>query len=288
MSDVARRHSGCLDKLGMTPTFVAMNIRYFEVHAFTERLFAGNPAGVCLLEETLTDERMQEIARENNLPATAFVLDRGDSFDLRWFSPSAQLELCGHGTLASGHVLFEHVGRKEKTLMFRARAGKLKVERVEGRLVLDFPARAMTACEAPQLLIDSLGEKPAEVLLGGDYLAVFDRAEQIVALRPKLEGLAQLPVRGIIVTAPGDDCDFVSRFFAPQRGITEDPVTGSTHCALVPYWSKRLGKTKLHARQLSQRGGELFCEDRGERVSIGGKAVTYLEGRLHIPELAGP
>ena len=262
-----------------------MTIHYFEVHAFTDRLFAGNPAGVCLLDEALPDELMQEIARENNLPATAFVLDRGASFDLRWFSPSAQLELCGHGTLASGHILFEHEGRREKTLTFQTRGGELNVERAEGRLVLDFPARAMAVCEAPTLLIDSLGAQPKEVLLGGDYLAVFERPEQIVALRPNLDGLAQLPVRGIIVTAPGEDCDFVSRFFAPQRGITEDPVTGSTHCALVPYWSKRLGKMKLHARQLSRRGGELFCEDRGERVQIGGKAVTYLEGRLRFPDL---
>ena len=260
-----------------------MSIRYYEVHAFTDRLFAGNPAGVCLLDEPLPEERMQEIARENNLPATAFVLDRGGFFDLRWFSPSAQLELCGHGTLASGHVLFEHIGRQEKTLMFQSRGGELKVERAEGRLVLDFPARAMASCEPPPLLIDSLGDKPQRVLLGGDFMAVFERPEQIVALRPKLEGLAQLPVRGIIVTAPGKDCDFISRFFAPQRGITEDPVTGSTHCALAPYWSKRLGKTKLHARQVSQRGGELFCEDRGERVNIGGKAVTYLEGTLRSP-----
>ena len=260
-----------------------MQIRYYEVHAFTDRLFAGNPAGVCLLDEKLPDDLMQEIARENNLPATAFVIDRGAHFDLRWFSPSAQLELCGHGTLASSHVLFEHAGRNEKSLTFHARAGELKVERGEGRLVLDFPARAMTKCEAPPLLVDSLGDRPHEVRLGGDYMAIFERASQIAELRPNLDGLAQLPVRGIIVTAPGDDCDFVSRFFAPQRGIIEDPVTGSTHCTLVPYWSTRLGKTRLHARQLSRRGGELFCEDRGPRVAIGGKAVTYLEGTLRVP-----
>jgi len=260
-----------------------MRIRFYEVHTFTDRLFAGNPAGVCLLDELLPDELMQKIARENNLPATAFVLDRGESFDLRWFSPTVQLEVCGHATLASGHVLFGHVGRQEQTLTFQTRAGELKVARADGRLVLDFPVRPVASCETPPLLIDSLGAEPREVLKGADYLAVFDRAAQVAALRPKLEGLAQLPVRGIIVTAPGDDCDFVSRFFAPQRGINEDAVTGSAHCTLVPYWAARLGRKQLHARQLSQRGGELFCEDHGDRVHIGGTAVTYLEGTLNVP-----
>ena len=260
-----------------------MSIRYYEVHAFTDRLFAGNPAGVCLLNEPLPDELMQTITRENNLPATAFVLDRGASFDLRWFSPTLELEVCGHATLASGHVLFEHVGRREEALTFQTRAGELKIARADGRLVLDFPVRPVTSCEAPPLLVDSLGAEPREVLKGADYLAVFERPEQIIALRPKLDGLAQLPVRGIIVTAPGDDCDFVSRFFAPQRGIPEDSVTGSAHCTLVPYWAARLGRKQLHARQVSQRGGELFCEDRGDRVGIGGMAVTYLEGTLRVP-----
>jgi PhzF family phenazine biosynthesis protein len=260
-----------------------MAVPYYEVHAFTDRLFAGNPAGVCLLDEALADHVLQGIAQENNLPATAFVLDRGELLELRWVSPAAELEICGHGTLASGHVLFNHGASRNDTLTFHTRAGELKVGRVDGRLLLDFPTRSVVPCEAPPLLIESLGAKPQEVLKGGDYLAVFERAEQIIALRPKLEGLAQLPVRGIIVTAPGDDCDFVSRFFAPQRGISEDPVTGSAHCALIPYWSKRLGRTKLHARQLSARGGELFCEDRGDRVGIGGTAVTYLEGTLRLP-----
>jgi PhzF family phenazine biosynthesis protein len=260
-----------------------MTIRYYEVHAFTDRLFAGNPAGVCLLDEPLPDELMQTIAHENNLPATAFLLDRGESFDLRWFSSTTELELCGHATLASGHVLFEHAGRNEETLTFHTRAGELSVGRANNRLVLDFPSRTVAPCEPQPLLIDSLGAEPREVLQGGDYLAVFQRAEEIVALRPNFEGLAQLPVRGIIVTAPGEDCDFVSRFFAPQRGIREDFVTGSAHCTLVPYWAARLGRKQLHARQVSRRGGELLCEDRGERVTIGGKAVTYLEGTLAVP-----
>jgi predicted PhzF superfamily epimerase YddE/YHI9 len=260
-----------------------LRIPYYEVHAFTERLFAGNPAGVCLPSEPLPEPLMQAIARENNLPATAFLFDRGDSFDLQWFSPTTQLELCGHGTLASGHVLFEHAG-KTQPLTFHTRAGELNVARADGRLVLDFPSRTVASCEPPPLLIDSLGAQPREVFKGDDYLAVFERAEEIVALCPNLDGLAQLPVRGIIVTAPGEDCDFVSRFFAPQRGIAEDSVTGSAHCTLVPYWAARLGRKRLHARQLSRRGGELFCEDRGDRVSIGGTAVTYIEGTLRVPD----
>ena len=260
-----------------------MRIPFYEVHTFTNRLFAGNPAGVCLVDEPLPEELMQKIARENNLPATAFVLDRGASFDLRWFSPTLELEVCGHATLATGHVLFEHLERREQALTFQTRAGDLKIARADGRLVLDFPVRPVASCEAPPLLIDSLGAKPLEVLKGADYLAVFESAEQIIALRPNLDAMAQLPVRGVIVTAPGDNCDFVSRFFAPQRGIAEDSVTGSAHCTLVPYWATRLGRKQLHARQVSQRGGELFCEDCGDRVHIGGTAVTYLEGMSNIP-----
>jgi predicted PhzF superfamily epimerase YddE/YHI9 len=259
-----------------------MRIRFYEVHTFTNRLFAGNPAGVCLVDELLPDELMQKIARENNLPATAFVLDRGASFDLRWFSPTVQLEVCGHATLATGDVLFDHLGRSEETLTFQTRAGELKIARADGRLVLDFPVRPVAPCEIPPPLIDSLGAQPREVCKGADYLAVFARAKQVVALRPNLDAMAQLPVRGVIVTAPGHDCDFVSRFFAPQRGINEDAVTGSAHCTLVPYWATRLGRKKLHARQVSQRGGELFCEDCGDRVHIGGTAVTYLEGTLRV------
>ena len=270
--------------LRMTVWLEAMTIRFYEVHAFTERLFAGNPAGVCLLDEPLPEELMQKIARENNVPATAFLLDRGTSFDLRWFSPTLELEVCGHATLASGHVLFRHLGRREQTLTFQTRAGELKIARTDGPLVLDFPIRPVASCEAPASLIDSLGAQPREVLKGADYLAAFDRAEQIIALRPNLDAIAQLRVRGVIVTAPGDDCDFVSRFFAPQRGIPEDSVTGSAHCTLVPYWAARLGRKQLHARQVSQRGGELFCEDRGDRVFIGGMAVTFLEGTLNVPK----
>ena len=261
-----------------------MTIPYFEVLAFTDRLFAGNPAGVCILEEWLPDEMLQKIAAENNLAETAFFIDRGNFFDIRWLSPSTEIDLCGHATVASAHVLFEHLGRTVNSLVFQSRsAGELRVDRVGARLVLDFPSRPAAASEAPALLGQSLGAQPSEVFKNRDYLAVFERQEQVAGLSPNLAELAKLEgVQGVCVTAPGNDCDFVSRYFAPSVGSPEDSVTGSSHCALIPYWAQRLGKTRLHARQLSPRGGELFCEDRGERVGIGGTAVTYVQGTILI------
>jgi PhzF family phenazine biosynthesis protein len=261
-----------------------MKIPYFEVLAFTDRLFTGNPAGVCILEEWLRDEMLQKIATENNLAETAFFIDRGNFFDIRWFSPSAEIDLCGHATVASAHVLFQHLGRPGDSLAFRSRSsGELRVDRAGERLVLDFPSRPAASCEAPASLADSLGAQPSQVFKNRDYIAVFERREQVAEISPNLAELAKLEgVQGVCVTAPGNDCDFVSRYFAPSVGVPEDSVTGSTHCALIPYWAKRLGKTNLHARQLSPRGGELFCEDRGDRVGIGGTAVTYVEGTMLI------
>jgi PhzF family phenazine biosynthesis protein len=261
-----------------------MKIPYFEVLAFTDRLFTGNPAGVCILEHWLRDEMLQNIATENNLAETAFFINRGNFFDIRWFSPSAEIDLCGHATVASAHVLFQHLNRPGDSLAFQSRSsGELRVDRAGERLVLDFPSRPAVPSDAPALLAESLGAQPAEVFKNRDYIAVFERQEQVATLKPDLAGIAKLEgVQGVCVTAPGNDCDFVSRYFAPSVGVPEDSVTGSTHCALIPYWAKRLGKTNLHARQLSPRGGELFCEDRGDRVGIGGTAVTYVEGTMLI------
>jgi PhzF family phenazine biosynthesis protein len=263
-----------------------MKIPYFEVLAFTDRLFAGNPAGVCILEEWLPDEMLQKIAAENNLAETAFFIDRGSFFDIRWLSPSAEIDLCGHATVGSAHVLFQHLGRSGNSLVFHSRSsGELRVDREGERLVLDFPSRPAAKCDAPALLAESLGAQPSDVFRNRDYIAVFERQEQVAALAPNLAELAKLEgVQGVCVTAPGRDCDFVSRYFAPSVGVPEDSVTGSTHCGLIPSWAKRLGKTKLHARQLSPRGGELFCEDRGDRVGIGGTAVTYVEGTMELPD----
>jgi len=259
-----------------------MTIPYFEVLAFTDRQFAGNPAGVCLLaDEWLPEALMQQIAAENNLAETAFVIERKDYFDLRWFTPAVEVDLCGHATLASAHVLFHHLGRKGDSVRFQSRSGELRVDKTDKRLVLDFPAESLSPCEPPTKLAEGLRAKPREVLKGRDYFVVFDREEDVSAIAPDLATIAQLDTQGVIVTAPGNDCDFVSRYFAPAAGIPEDPVTGSAHCALIPYWSKRLWKRELYARQISKRGGELFCEDRGQRVGIGGNAMTYVEGKLH-------
>jgi PhzF family phenazine biosynthesis protein len=260
-----------------------MTIPYYEVLTFTSRLLGGNPAGVCVLNEWLPDELMQKIAAENNLPETAFIIEREHHYDLRWMTPAVEVDLCGHATLASAYVIFKHLGRRRDTVSFQSRSGELNVDRTDDRLVLDFPSQPASPCHPPPLLAKSLRAQPFEVFKGGDYLAVFERQEDVAAITPDFGKVAKLDARGVVVTAPGNDCDFVSRFFAPAAGIPEDPVTGSTHCALIPYWSKRLGRTKLRARQISPRGGELFCEDRGPRVGIGGTAVTYIEGAVNIP-----
>jgi PhzF family phenazine biosynthesis protein len=260
-----------------------MNIPFYEVLAFTSEHFAGNPAGVCILNEWLPDKLMQAIAAENNLPETAFIVERQKYYDLRWMTPTVEVDLCGHATLASAHVIFRYLGRRRDTVPFQSRSGELNVDRDEDRLVLDFPSQPAAACDPPAKLAQGLRAEPRKVLKGRDYLAVFDRQEEVTAIAPDFDALAKLDAQGVIVTAPGDDCDFVSRYFAPGAGIPEDPVTGSTHCALIPYWSKQLGRKGLHARQLSRRGGELFCEDRGARVCIGGTAVTYLEGTIQVP-----
>lgn len=262
-----------------------MTIPYYEVLAFADHLFAGNPAGVCILNEWLPDQLLQKIAAENNLAETAFFIDRGSVYDIRWMTPTVEMDLCGHATLGSAHVIFQHLGRPGHSVTFQSHSGgELRVDRAGDRLVLDFPSRPAEASEAPDKLAEGLRAQPSEVLKGRDYLAVFEREADIAKISPNFEIVAGLEANGVIVTAPGDNCDFVSRYFAPRVGVPEDPVTGSVHCALIPYWSKRLSKRELRARQLSARGGELFCEDRGERVGIGGNAVTYSEGKLHVPE----
>lgn len=259
-----------------------MKIPYYHVDAFTSSRFAGNPAGVCLLQEWLPDEILQKIATENNLSETAFTVAGQDYFELRWFTPAAEVDLCGHATLATAFVIVHYLEHPARTIRFHSKSGWLAVERDGEWLVLDFPARPPEQCQAPEALNRGLGRQPAEVWRARDYLAVFSTPEEVLAIKPDLQQLAQLDSLGVIVTAPGQGVDFVSRFFAPQVGISEDPVTGSAHCTLIPYWSERLSKTKLTALQISARGGELFCENAGERVKIGGKAVTYLKGQIEI------
>ena len=260
------------------------SIPYFEVFAFTKRMFAGNPAGVCILSEWLPEEQLQAIAAENNLPETAFVIPHSDYFDLRWMTPTVEVELCGHATLAAAHVLFRHLDYAGSAIRFQSQGGELKVERTENRLVLDFPSRPAAETAPTQDLIAALGARPECLLHGRDFFAVFASEQEVAAIKPDFSRVARLDAQGVVVTAPGEECDFVSRYFAPAAGIPEDPVTGSTHCTLIPYWSQRLGKKKLFPRQISPRGGELFCQDRGDRVGIGGEALTYVEGKIYLGE----
>jgi PhzF family phenazine biosynthesis protein len=259
-----------------------MSIPYYQIDTFTCRPFSGNPAGVCLLADWLPDTTLQSIAAENNLAETAFVVQRDSFFDLRWFTPTLEMDLCGHATLAPAHVIFRHLGYRGAVVRFQTRSGELTVSLHEGLLTLDLPARPAAPCEIPQELNEALGANATAVAKARDYLAVFDSEQAIRSLQPDMAALMHLDCLGIIVTAPGDDCDFVSRFFAPRAGIPEDPVTGSAHCTLTPYWAQRLGRPRLRARQISLRGGELVCEHRGERVGVGGHAVTYSSGFLHV------
>lgn len=260
----------------------SMQIPYFHVDAFTRRVFAGNPAGVCLLESWPEDGLLQSIAAENNLPETAFVVPDGTGFALRWFSPRIEIDLCGHATLAAAYVLYLTGRAAGGLIRFNTRSSLLTVDSEDDLLLLDFPSRPATSYPAPAELLQGLGAVPQEVYKARDFLAVFAREEEIAALTPDFAALASLDCLGIIATAPGREVDFVSRFFAPRAGIPEDPVTGSSHCTLIPYWAGRSGKNQLLARQLSPRGGELHCEHHGDRVRIGGYAVLYQASTLEL------
>ncbi len=261
-----------------------MRIPIYQVDAFTSELFSGNPAAVCLLDDWLDDSRLQAVAAENNLSETAFLLKCDKGFDIRWFTPTTEVALCGHATLASAFVIFSCLEWPEDIVCFQSlRSGVLPVTRKDELLEMDFPARPPSRQSAPGRLTDALNHSPLEVLgTAEDLLVVLEDERAVRELNPDFPLLMQIERRGTIVSARGDQCDFVSRFFAPHVGIHEDPVTGSAHCVLIPYWAERLGRRKLHALQVSGRGGELFCEDRGYRVAIAGKAVLYLEGTVTI------
>lgn len=262
-----------------------MRVPYYQVDAFAERAFAGNPAGVCLLPHWLPDATLQGIALDNNLSETAFLVRAGAGYELRWFTPAAEIDLCGHATLASGAVLFRRYHPEERNLRFSTRyAGVLEVRREDPLLLIDLPAWPPAPCPAPPALAEILGAPPRALLGARDYLAVYDDERQIRALAPDFRRMKREIDRDVIVTAPGAEVDFVSRYFAPLYGVDEDPVTGSAHCIATPYWAQRLGRTRLRARQLSRRGGELQCELRGERVLLGGQAVLVVDGHWHVPD----
>lgn len=262
-----------------------MKLDIYQIDAFTGRVFAGNPAAVCPLPPVPSpwpaDELLQGIAAENNLSETAFFRREDDAYALRWFTPASEVDLCGHATLASAYVIFNYLDKNAARVRFSTQSGVLEVERDGDLLRMDFPSRAGRPVKDSRSVASALGREPAELLLARDYLAIYASQADVVALTPDMRQLEALGVC-VIASGPGDGADCVSRFFAPHIGIPEDPVTGSAHCTLVPYWAERLGRRSLHCRQLSRRGGELFCEARGERVAIAGRAVLYLRGEIHV------
>lgn len=264
-----------------------MKLEIFQVDAFTREAFHGNPAAVVPLEEWLPAETMLSIAAENNLAETAFFVKKDGRFELTWFTPELEIDLCGHATLASAYVIWNELGFEGDGIAFETpKSGTLLVTREGELMTLDFPSRPAEETDIPEGLGDALGAIPEKVLKSRDYLAVYNTESEVLALRPDFRAISELGVHAVIATAPGDQSDFVSRFFAPSVGVDEDPVTGSAHCTLVPYWAERLGKNELYARQVSKRGGELFCELRGDRVRIAGNAVLYLRGEIYV-EAAG-
>ena len=262
-----------------------MSIAIFHVDAFTAKPFAGNPAAVCPLVEWLDDEVLLSVAAENNLSETAFFVPRREHYELRWFTPRCEVKLCGHATLASGFVLMQILAPELKSVRFETRySGMLPVARDGSLFAMDLPSHAPWPCAArPAALINGLGKTPDEVLqIEDNYFAVYPSEQDVRSIRPNLKLLEELHPAGVAITAPGKDADFVSRYFVPSYGIPEDPVTGSTHCSLAPYWAQRLGKRTLHARQVSERGGEIWCEVEEKRVILKGNAVLTLRGELLI------
>jgi PhzF family phenazine biosynthesis protein len=259
-----------------------MRIRLVQVDAFTDKTFGGNPAAVCPLDRWLPDDLLQAIASENNLSETAYFVPKGDDYELRWFTPVAEVDLAGHPTLATAWVMINTLGIRRDAFVFRTKIGDTLVVSREGdRLAMDFPARP----PVPKNIGDvaaALGAEPLEVMAARDGFAVFAREQEVRALEPDMAKVAALDGMGLIATAPCEDCDFVSRFFAPKHNIPEDPVTGSAHTTLIPYWAKRLGKSEMFARQVSARGGEIWCRHRGDRVTIAGTCAPYLDGWIEV------
>lgn len=260
-----------------------MKLDIYQVDAFASEVFKGNPAAICPLESWLDAELMQRVALENNLSETAFFVKNADVYEIRWFTPAYEIDLCGHATLASAFVIFEVLKLEEKRVTFHShKSGELTVEKNGDRLTLDFPSRPVSPARAPEGLIEAIGKEPKEVFKARDYFLVYETEQEVADIKPDFTALLKIDAHGFIVTAKGDSADFVSRFFAPEVGVMEDPVTGSAHCNLIPFWAEKLGKTELFARQISARGGELFCELQGDRVKIGGNAVLYLKGEIYV------
>ncbi|MEK6731974.1 MAG: PhzF family phenazine biosynthesis isomerase [Pseudomonadota bacterium] len=259
-----------------------MKIDIYYINAFTDKAFRGNPAAVCILDGFLSEELMQKIAAQNNLSETAFVVKTDKQYKIRWFAPGGEVKLCGHATLASAHLLFNILDQELEYIEFQSASGLLTCKKENDAIVLDFPARPYEKIKPSAILIESINVEPEVVLGSDDYIVVLKDQAQVINLSVNANGLKQLDRRGVIFTAPGTDVDFVSRVFHPKLGIGEDPVCGSAHCELMPYWCGVFNKTKLHARQLSPRGGELFCELEGDRVLLKGKCKSYLSGKIEF------
>lgn len=259
-----------------------MKLPIYQVDAFAGKTFEGNPAAICPLKQWLDDDIMLSVAEENNLSETAFYVMTSRGFHIRWFTPTTEVDLCGHATLAAAHVIFNEFDYQGDSISFESRSGTLRVTKNDSLLVMDFPAQPATTCKLPAELEQAFSVKPVECLESEDYILVFNNEEEIKNAQPRLELLKNIKRRGVIITAESSSYDFVSRFFAPKCGIDEDPVTGSAYTQLAPYWKNRLGKHQFHARQLSKRGGEVYCESVGDRISIAGTAVKYLQGEITI------
>jgi len=259
-----------------------MKLPFYQVDAFAQKVFEGNPAAIIILEEVISDSVMQAIAAENNLSETAFVILGTEPLTLRWFTPSVEVDLCGHATLATAYILFKHQITDQNRIEFLTKSGVLSVTRSEDLLSLDFPSRAPVKINQVDKLERALGSKPIEVHASRDWLVLFDSEKDVADLQPDFSLINELDTFAVIATAAGDEVDFVSRFFAPKAGVDEDPVTGSAHCTLTPFWARRLGKSKMLARQISDRRGDVICEDCGDRVTISGYAVEYLKGEISI------
>jgi PhzF family phenazine biosynthesis protein len=258
-----------------------MELKFFQIDSFTDKLFGGNPAGVVPLEQWLPDELLLKIAKENAVAETAFFIQKNNGIDIRWFTPDLEMDLCGHATLATAHVLKEHLNYHSEVIKFESKGGELIVTKDKGNYTLDLPSRMPVKSELPEIIRKGIGQ-PLEVLKSRDYILVFEKEEDIINMNPDREILDQINLDpgGICVTARGNEVDFVSRFFTPQSTLFEDQVTGSAHCSLIPFWSKRLGKNEMSALQLSERIGKLHCINAGERVLVSGQAKTYLIGTI--------
>ena len=263
-------------------TGIQMKLTIYQIDAFANELFKGNPAAVVPLNNWLDDQLMQKIAEENNLSETAFFVPTETGFHIRWFTPQYEVNLCGHATLATSFVIFNYMGYNKDQILFQSKSGELTIGKKDDEIEMDFPIMSPKRCKTPQGIVDAFGKAPSVCLLNEDYIAVYDDENFVKTVKPNFEKIKQLDQRAVMVTAKSEQYDFVSRFFIPNHGIDEDPVTGSSFTKLIPYWARVLQKSKFVAKQVSKRGGVVRCQIEGDRVKISGRAILYLKGEIYI------